>query len=157
MILTPYSSLKLILKSECQAWNLFPRSFAVRVLREQREQKKRERMAKKKAKTTKSRDHLMSVRVIQRNLVYVIGLSPSLAKEEVLRRPDCFSIYGKIIKVVVNRQQFHGEGKPPSASAYITYEKPADARLAILSVDGFVYEGRTIRYETLFCVNMQLQ
>jgi len=31
---------------------------------------------------------LSSLRVIQKNLVYVIGLSPELAYEDVLRKPE---------------------------------------------------------------------
>jgi hypothetical protein len=34
-----------------------------------------------------SREHLRNVRVVQRNLVYVVGLAPSLAKEEVRSPP----------------------------------------------------------------------
>merc|ERR1712226_1215752 len=33
---------------------------------------------------TDSRKHLSTVRVLQKNLVFIVGLSPSLAKEEIL-------------------------------------------------------------------------
>jgi hypothetical protein len=39
------------------------------------------------------------VRVVQRNLVYVIGLPPAIALEETLRRPEYFGQYGRIVKV----------------------------------------------------------
>ena len=44
----------------------------------------------------------MSYRVVQKNLVFVVGLSTRLADTEVLKRQDYFGKYGKIIKVVIN-------------------------------------------------------
>ena len=41
-------------------------------------------------------------RVVQRNLVFVIGLSPRLADPEVLKRQEYFGRFGKIVKVVIN-------------------------------------------------------
>lgn len=43
-----------------------------------------------------------SYRVVQKNLVFVVGLSNRLADQEVLKRQDYFGKYGKIIKVVIN-------------------------------------------------------
>jgi CCR4-NOT transcription complex subunit 4 len=115
------------------------------------------------------RRHLGNVRVIQRNLLYVIGISPSVANEEVrnyplfqtqraarltsaslivfqtLRSQEYFGQYGKIIKVVVNRNHMSGDRQNGSASAYITYSKKEDARAAIQAVDGFWLDGRLIR------------
>ena len=45
------------------------------------------------------RSKLVNMRVVQRNLVYVIGLSPAIADEEVLRRDDFFGQYGKIVSI----------------------------------------------------------
>jgi hypothetical protein len=42
------------------------------------------------------------VRVVQKNLVFVIGLSPRLADAEVLRKHEYFGKFGKILKVVIN-------------------------------------------------------
>ena len=42
-------------------------------------------------------------RVVQRNLVFVVGLSQRLADQDVLRRVDYFGKYGKIHKVVINQ------------------------------------------------------
>ena len=97
------------------------------------------------------RSHLANVRVIQHNLVYVIGLAPNLASEAMLRRDEYFGQYGKIVKVVVNRshlrsQQGSGGGDGGSASAYITYQRRDDAKAAIQAVDGFWLGGnRPIR------------
>lgn len=45
------------------------------------------------------RSTLRNVRVVQRNLVYVIGLPPAIALEETLRKPEYFGQYGRIVKV----------------------------------------------------------
>ena len=42
------------------------------------------------------------LRVVQKNLVFVIGLSPRLAEPEILRKNEYFGKYGKIYKVVIN-------------------------------------------------------
>lgn len=39
------------------------------------------------------------MRVVQRNLVYVVGLALELCFEETLKGPDFFGQFGKIIKV----------------------------------------------------------
>ena len=43
-----------------------------------------------------------SLRVIQKTLVYVIGIAPEIATEETLKRPEYFGQYGDLQKVVVN-------------------------------------------------------
>lgn len=45
---------------------------------------KRQKDQQKKQKATENRKHLANVRVVQRNLVFVVGLSPRLADPEVL-------------------------------------------------------------------------
>ena len=45
---------------------------------------------------------LFCFRVVQKNLVFVVGLSTRLADTEVLKRQDYFGKYGKILKVVIN-------------------------------------------------------
>lgn len=87
------------------------------------------------------RKTLQNIRVVQRNLIYVIGIPPSIASEEVktmllfitvisfnqcfilktLRRADYFGQYGRIVKVVVNRNHSGIDTSSASASAYITF------------------------------------
>ena len=50
-----------------------------------------------------ARKHLQNVRVVQRNLVYAVGLPLHCCREEVLRRPEWFGKYGKIVKISANR------------------------------------------------------
>ena len=71
----------------------------------------------------KDRTALSNMRVIRRNLVYAVGLPPNIAYEDILRRPEYFGQYGKIAKIVINRNQITpGDAtKRGSASAYVTF------------------------------------
>eukprot|EP00586_Coscinodiscus_wailesii_P015034 CAMPEP_0172507310 /NCGR_PEP_ID=MMETSP1066-20121228/202769_1 /TAXON_ID=671091 /ORGANISM="Coscinodiscus wailesii, Strain CCMP2513" /LENGTH=576 /DNA_ID=CAMNT_0013284815 /DNA_START=123 /DNA_END=1850 /DNA_ORIENTATION=+ len=94
----------------------------------------------------KDRNQLANMRVIRRNLVYAVGLPPSIATEEALRKPDYFGQYGKIAKIVLNRNH-NGNGDPrrASASAYVTFTHKEDTLACILALDGFYLDGRNIR------------
>ncbi|XP_060175178.1 uncharacterized protein LOC132605924 isoform X3 [Lycium barbarum] len=103
---------------------------------------------KGKSKTADSRKQLSNVRVVQRNLVYIMGLPLSLADEDqLLQRKEYFSQYGKVLKVSISRtaagaiQQFAND----TCSVYITYSKEEEAILCIQSVHGFVLDGRPLR------------
>ncbi|XP_016441791.2 uncharacterized protein LOC107767333 isoform X1 [Nicotiana tabacum] len=102
---------------------------------------------KGKSKTADSRKQLSNVRVVQRNLVYVMGLPLSLADEDLLQQKEYFSKYGKVLKVSMSRtaagaiQQFANN----TCSVYITYSKEEEAILCIQSVHGFVLDGRPLR------------
>lgn len=50
-------------------------------------QEKRQRDQQRKQKNSESRTHLANVRVVQKNLVFVVGLPPRLADAEVSVRP----------------------------------------------------------------------
>jgi CCR4-NOT transcription complex subunit 4 len=70
----------------------------------------------------KDRTQLANMRVIRRNLVYAVGLPPTVASEDVLRKADYFGQYGKISKIVLNRSQTTGgDLRRASASAYVTF------------------------------------
>ena len=56
------------------------------------------------ARRPPSKEQLKHMRVVQRNLVYVIGLAPSVARDTLLERADYFGQYGRIVKLVVNKQ-----------------------------------------------------
>ncbi|KAG7268895.1 hypothetical protein CRUP_021790, partial [Coryphaenoides rupestris] len=89
---------------------------------------KKQKQNEKKQKVTENRKHLASVRVVQRNLVFVVGLSQRLADPEVLKRPEYFGKFGKIHKVVIN-----------NSTSY------ADALRAIQCVNNVVVDGRTLK------------
>ena len=63
---------------------------------------KRQKDLAKKQRISENRKHLANVRVVQRNLVFVVGLSPRLADPEVLKKTEYFGRFGKIHKVVIN-------------------------------------------------------
>lgn len=99
------------------------------------------------------RKHLHNYRVVQRNLVYMIGIPASIASEEILRKPEYFGQYGKIAKVVVHRNH---TSTHPTMSAYITFAYKEDAKAAIQALEGFCLEGHQIRASfgtTKYCNN----
>lgn len=70
----------------------------------------------------KDRTQLANMRVIRRNLVYAVGLPPTIASEDTLRKAEYFGQYGKISKIVLNRSQAVGsDTRRASASAYVTF------------------------------------
>jgi hypothetical protein len=69
----------------------------------------------------KDRTVLATMRVIRRNLVYAVGMPPNIATEELLRKPEYFGQYGKIAKIVINRNHNPGDPRRASASAYVTF------------------------------------
>lgn len=70
----------------------------------------------------KDRNQLANMRVIRRNLVYAVGLPPSIANEDILKKPEYFGQYGKISKIVLNRSQVsNGDPRRASCSAYVTF------------------------------------
>ncbi|KAJ0084960.1 hypothetical protein Patl1_30795 [Pistacia atlantica] len=103
---------------------------------------------KSKTKTSEGRkQQLSSVRVIQRNLVYIVGLPLNLGDEDLLQRREYFGQYGKVLKVSMSRtaagviQQFPNN----TCSVYITYSKEEEAVRCIQSVHGFVLEGKSLK------------
>lgn len=95
----------------------------------------------------KAKSNLKHVRILQRNLVYVIGLSLTLAREEVIRRSDMFAKYGKMMRILVNRSHPFNADAPggPSISAYVQYYRDADALAAVRAMNNAVFDGREIR------------
>ena len=76
---------------------------------------------------------LANLRVIQKTLVYVIGIAPEIATEEILKTPEYFGQYGDLLKVVVNTNNVYNATRGgPSYSAYLTYSHPRESAIAIL-------------------------
>jgi CCR4-NOT transcription complex subunit 4 len=70
----------------------------------------------------KDRNLLANMRVIRRNLVYAVGFPLSIATEDVLKKPEYLGQYGKLAKIVLNRNHTMGtDSRRASASAYITF------------------------------------
>lgn len=84
-------------------------------------------------------------RVVQKNLVFVVGLSPRLSDGDVLKRHEYFGKFGKIVKVAVNPNTSYAGGQGHSASAYVTFQRPEDAMRAIKAVTSMHVDGKTLK------------
>ncbi|XP_050368284.1 uncharacterized protein LOC126786489 isoform X2 [Argentina anserina] len=132
---TPYDKEKIVGDAKCE-----------RLVAEIHTERKKSQKTKVKP-TTEGRKQLSSVRVIQRNLVYIVGLPLNLADEDLLQRKEYFAQYGKVLKVSMSRtaagviQQFPNN----TCSVYITYSKEEEAVRCIQNVHGFLLDGRSLR------------
>ena len=93
-----------------------------------------------------SRHPLSDIRVVQRNLVYVINIHQDFADECILVQPSLFGQYGKIKSISVKRNKGHSKKHYETAvySAYITFKTEVEASLCILSVDKFELGGQKL-------------
>ncbi|KAK3585448.1 hypothetical protein CHS0354_020169 [Potamilus streckersoni] len=106
---------------------------------------RRQKDLQRKQKAAENRKHLANVRVVQKNLVFVVGLSQRLADPEVLKKQEYFGKFGKIHKVVINQSTSYAGSQGPSASAYVTYNRSEDALKAIIAVNNVHIDGRTLK------------
>ncbi|XP_063994792.1 uncharacterized protein LOC135172557 isoform X1 [Diachasmimorpha longicaudata] len=106
---------------------------------------KRLKDQQRKQRVTENRKHLANVRVVQKNLVFVVGLPMRLADADVLKRHEYFGKFGKIHKVVINQSTSYAGSQGPSASAYVTYQRQEDALRAIEAVNNIQVDARTIK------------
>ena len=102
---------------------------------------------------------LIQSRIIQKNLVYLIGLSSDLVKiEQKLKSYEYFGQYGKIVKLVINKNKTYNTNGPngPSYTCFITYSSEAESSLAILSMDNYTIDNHEIKANygtTKYCLN----
>lgn len=82
--------------------------------------------------------------MIQKNLVYVIGIPIEAADEATLRRHDMFGQYGHLNKIVVNSRNPVGD-KSNTCGVYLTYETEDQALDCIKAVDGYSYCHRQLK------------
>ncbi|CAK7272434.1 transcriptional repressor proteinral negative regulator of transcription subunit 4 [Sporothrix epigloea] len=117
---------------------------------EQRQKEVQKREAEKE-----NRKNLVGVRVVQKNLVYVTGLNPTVREDELLktlRKAEFFGQYGNIQKISIsNRKSPDGS---PSLGIYVTFEKKEDAQRCILAVNGSMNGERSLKAQlgtTKYC------
>ncbi|THH27062.1 hypothetical protein EUX98_g7127 [Antrodiella citrinella] len=106
-------------------------------------QQKKQRERERKELDALHRRHLANVRVVQRNVVYVLGMGPRFAKEELiptLRSNEYFGQYGKISKIIITKRT-SGVTRTPVVGLYITYHRREDAARCIQAVDGVTSPG----------------
>ena len=98
-------------------------------------------------------------RIIQKNLVYLIGLSSQLVKlEPKLKNFEYFGQYGKIVKLVLNKNKIYNSNGPngPSYICFVTYSTEEESSLAILSLDNTIIDNHKIKANygtTKYCMN----
>lgn len=110
--------------------------------------KDEQRMKKQaeKLKLSDARQYLCNYRVLQKNLVYVVGLSPRVSDPEILKKNEYFGRYGKIQKIVTSEKaSLPAPHLPPSHTAYVTYKRVDDALRAIIGVHNSMLDGRLVK------------
>lgn len=93
---------------------------------------------------------------MQKNLVYVTGLTPTVPEDELLktlRKQEFFGQYGNIQKISISNRKAP-DGQPQSLGIYVTFEKKEDAARCIAAVNGSHNGDRILRAQlgtTKYC------
>lgn len=94
--------------------------------------------------------------MVQKNLVYVTGLTPTVREDELLktlRKPEFFGQYGNIQKISISNRK-SAEGQPQSLGIYVTFERKEDAARCIQAVNGSQNGDRVLKAQlgtTKYC------
>lgn len=121
-----------------------------------RAQEQRQKEVQQRQAERNDRKNLVGVRVIQKNLVYVTGLQPTVREDELmktLRKPEFFGQYGNIQKISISNRK-GADGHNQSLGIYVTFEKKEDAAKCIQAVNGSVNGDRVLRAQlgtTKYC------
>ncbi|PKA63296.1 CCR4-NOT transcription complex subunit 4 [Apostasia shenzhenica] len=108
---------------------------------------KRQKLQKTKLKVSaETRKQLSTVRVIQRNLVYIMGLPANLCDESLLERKEYFGQYGKVLKVSISHSASAANQQSSNTfSVYITYAREEEAVRCIQAVHNYMLDGKSLR------------
>ena len=93
--------------------------------------------------TAKKTASMKNVRVVKKNLVYIVGLHADHANFKTLNQPEALAKYGEILKLVLNNDKpFNRESSEQQIfSAYVTYSDEIAASFAITALTGFEYKN----------------
>lgn len=103
-----------------------------------------------------ARKNLVGIRVVQKNLVYVTGLTPTVREDELLRtlrKNEFFGQYGSIQKISISNRK-NQEGLNQSLGIYVTFDKKEDAQRCIQAVNGSQNGERVLKAQlgtTKYC------
>lgn len=103
-----------------------------------------------------NRKNLVGVRVVQKNLVYITGLAPTVREDELLktlRKPEFFGQYGNIQKISISNRK-SPDGQHHSLGIYVTFETPDEAMRCIQAVHGSNNGDRVLKAQhgtTKYC------
>lgn len=110
--------------------------------------KKQEKEKREVETSASTKKDLAGIRVVQKNLVYVIGLNPSIRDEnallKTLRGDQYFGQYGDIEKIVVSKAK-PGAPLNQGIGIYVTFARKEDAATCISVVDGSQNGDRVLR------------
>ncbi|KAL6838660.1 hypothetical protein ACP4OV_031374 [Aristida adscensionis] len=81
-----------------------------------------------------------NVRVIQRKLVYIVGMPSELATEKVLRQKNFLGQYGKIENIIIDNVGAN-QLIPDSGRVYVTFSREDEAIRCIQAVNGYILDG----------------
>ena len=77
-----------------------------------------------------------NIRVICKNILYLIGIPIEIANEDTLIKKEYLGQYGSIQKIIINKNgYFKNESDYPTYSSYITYSSQIEASLALLALN----------------------
>ncbi|RWA04129.1 hypothetical protein EKO27_g10976 [Xylaria grammica] len=121
-----------------------------------RASEQRQKEVQKREAERENRKNLQGVRVVQKNLVYVTGLTPTIREDELLktlRKPEFFGQYGNIQKISISNRK-SSDGQQQSLGVYVTFDKPEDADKCIAAVHGSQNGDRVLKAQlgtTKYC------
>lgn len=121
-----------------------------------RASEQRQKEAQKREAEKENRKNLQGVRVVQKNLVYVTGLTPTVREDELLktlRKPEFFGQYGNIQKISISNRK-SSDGQQQSLGIYVTFERKEDAAKCIAAVNGSQNGDRVLKAQlgtTKYC------
>ncbi|KJK81745.1 hypothetical protein H634G_03007 [Metarhizium anisopliae BRIP 53293] len=121
-----------------------------------RAQEQRQKEVQKREAEKENRKNLVGVRVVQKNLVYITGLAPTVREDELLktlRKPEFFGQYGNIQKISISNRK-SPDGQHHSLGIYVTFEKPEEATKCIIAVNGSQNGDRILKAQhgtTKYC------
>ncbi|KAI1424049.1 hypothetical protein F5Y12DRAFT_785633 [Xylaria sp. FL1777] len=121
-----------------------------------RASEQRQKEVQKREAERENRKNLQGVRVVQKNLVYVTGLTPTVREDELLktlRKPEFFGQYGNIQKISISNRK-SSDGQQQSLGIYVTFEKKEDAAKCIAAVNGSQNGDRVLKAQlgtTKYC------
>ncbi len=77
-----------------------------------------------------------NIRVICKNILYLIGIPIEIANEDTLIKKEYLGQYGSIQKIIINKNGYlKNESDYPTYSSYITYSSQIEASLALLALN----------------------
>lgn len=97
-----------------------------------------------------------NLRIIERNVIYLIGIKPEIAENDILTSNRFFGQYGRISKIHISKKPFYLKHTQDYCySAYVTFQDRLSASLAVAGLDNFVFEGK--KMEASYATNRYCQ